>query len=254
MATSKKDRSARLIVLAERAILAGGSGAVMDDPRFAQLAFSGISARVDGEIRKRVVTEGPWAELTAERVRGVALERPGLAVLFACHPDGFVRQAALERACQWLQSPGAAQIIALRTIDPVPAIREMARAAIGTLLSDPDGAWDAGVPPSNVVAAARQIVGTAKCLDTCPEIVTAALDLVPARYTNGFPSRSDREVHRREQTLRHLQERPVPDDPAQVEATRRMIEWYRQSLEAEPLAEGDGAGEWPTRAAVDEPG
>ncbi len=122
----------------------------MDDPRFVQMAYSGISARVDGEIRKRTVTDGPWAELTAERARSLALEQPGLAVLFACHPDGFVRQAAVELACQWLRSPGAAQIVALRTTDPVPAIREIAIAAVGELLSGPGGRSGLEVLPTNV--------------------------------------------------------------------------------------------------------
>ena len=209
----------------------------MDDPRWVQLAYSGISARVDGEIRKRLVTDGPWAELTAERVRGFAFEQPGLAVLFACHPSGFVRQAAVDIACGWLHSPGAAQIVALRTTDPVPAIREIARAAVGGLLSSISCPSGGAVLPTNVTAAARQITSTARCLETCPEIVDRALDLVPAQYTNGFPSRSDREVHRREQTLRHLQDRPVPEDPVQAAATARMTEWYRQSLDVDPIAE-----------------
>ena len=239
MAASKKDRAARLIVLAEHAITDEASGAVMDDPRWVQLAYSGISARVDGEIRKHPVTEGPWAELTAERVRGFAYEQPGLAVLFACHPDGFVRQAAVEIACEWLHSPGAAQIVALRTTDPVPAIREIARTAVGELLGGFGPPSGGEVLPTNVTAAARQITGTARCLDTCPQIVDLALDLVPAQYTNGYPSRSDREVHRREQTLRHLQDRPVPEDPLQAAATARMTEWYRRSLDVDVIAEQD---------------
>ncbi len=245
MATSKKDRAARLITLAEHVITDGGAGPVMNDPRIGQMAFSGISARVDAQIRKREVTEGPWADLMPDAARSLADASAGVAVLFACHPDGHVRQVAVEAANRWLASPGAAQIVALRTIDPVPPIHELAQASIGALLGEQalarEGSADAGVLPTNAAAAARQITTMTKCLDRCPDIAITALNLVPAHYTNGYPGKSDREVHRREQTLRHLLTLDLtlggPDDPVRAEAIERMIDWYRAPLAADRAGE-----------------
>ena len=232
MAASKKNRAHRLITLGERAILDGATGPVMNDPRWARLATGGVSARVDAEIRKRSEVTGPWADITPEAFRSLPADHPGWLVLFCCHPNGFVRQVAVELACRWTHSPGAAQIVALRSVDPAPPIRQAAQRATAELFDqvEPERQGGGSPPPTNVVVAGRQVVGTTKCLDFCPQLVELALQFVSPTTSNGFPSRSDKEVHRRTQVLRELEARSRAEDSSRDETTIRLIDWYRESL------------------------
>ncbi|MFD9537627.1 HEAT repeat domain-containing protein [Streptomyces sp. NPDC060010] len=102
------------------------------------------AARPGADVRRELADGGPTAWIAFDQeVRSrlrygrddSAGPREGLHATLLCHPDGRIREAALDRAERW------PELVAIRCADWAPAVRDRARQVLGALLrTDPERA------------------------------------------------------------------------------------------------------------------
>ncbi len=259
MGAGAKNEAIRLTEAANALIAALDEGRPVSDDdhvRMVRLLEHGLSRRVDHRIRQLHLDTPAWSGLRPERVAAIAALEPGLAVLMGSHPDGFVRQAAVEGARSWLASAdgspparppvGLTRMLAQRALDAIPPVGQAARQAVAELFATESEPDHRGRMRNGVERAAREIVAQTRSVVVCPDLVIAALDLFDThvgRYSiTGTPDHHRhtlREVDRREQVLAELGALlPQLTGEASRSAAVRLIDFYQRSLT--PVRPADG--------------
>ncbi len=213
-----------------------------------RLLEHGLSRRVDHRIRQLSSPPAAWSALTHDRVPSIAETVPGMIVLLGSHPNGRVRQAAVERASGLLFTPeggvgrkapvGLTRMLARRALDATPQVQTAAESTVAALFANEATFAHGTRMPNGIERATREIVAQTKSLSVCPQLVDAALDLFDSR--TGRYSLDDvrdhhqhtlQEVDRRKQVLAELESMlPGIDDEAVHATGVRLADFYRQSM------------------------
>lgn len=206
------------------------------------LAAHGTNRSVDKQIRQRTNVDDRWKDLTPEKGVELANTHLGMVVLLGCHRNGYVRQAVVELAKAHIDCPGVVSMLAQRTVDPVPPIREAAQAAIADLLSSDAIGEEGGEMPAIITRATQGVISSAESVEFCPALVLRSLELFATR-TGKFRKdrgrdhhvRTLRDLDRRSQMLAHLR-RSADDleEPLAQQASAALIEFYEHSLAGTP--------------------
>lgn len=258
MGAGAKNEAIRLTAAAAALIdsLDGGPALTDDDAsRLARLFDHGMSRRVDQRIRKLSSAGAGWVGIDVDRLSALVAHEPAMVVLAGAHPNGRVRQRAVELAAA-LISPtegdpparppvGVARMLALRSLDPVPQIRAIAVDALERLFAAELASGREGRMLNGTERAAREIVAQVRSVTACPQLVSAALDLFEQRtgryVINGVRDHHRRTLHeidRRSQLLVELEAMaPQLTDETTRSVAARLVDFYQRSLL--PLAADD---------------
>jgi hypothetical protein len=213
---------------------------VPDALRF--LAPHGLTRSADREVRRFRAEGTPWGDLDPVVARELALRDPGLVVLFGAHRNGYVREAMMDVATDLTHVPGVVSMLAYRTVDRVPPVRETARKSIRLLFETELDNESDGVMPTVINRAAKGVVVSPDSVIHCPELVVMALKLFETRTPRwrrdrgrDHHERTLKEVDRRSQVLEHLRHlEPTLDAEASQEACSGLIGFYHRSLVVMP--------------------
>lgn len=216
--------------------------------RMARLHDHGISRRVDHRIRQLSTQPAAWSAISAEQVGPVASLAPGMLVLLGSHPNGHVRQVAVEIATARLlpadssvgrKAPvGLTRMLARRALDPTPQVREASQSALALLFANELTFADGTRMPNGIERATREIVAQTRSVTVCSHLVDAALDLFDSRVgrysvdgVRDHHQHTLQEVDRRAQVLGELEVMlPRLDDEAALATGTRLADFYRRSL------------------------
>lgn len=224
--------------------------AVSDDgaARIARLFDHGISRRVDHRIRQLRSDSTAWTELDVDRVSELVASERGMLVLSGSHPNGRVRQRAIELAASLLAPAdgvdtirppvGVTRMLAQRALDPVPQVSGSAIEVLAVIFATELASERGGRMPNGIERGAREIVAQTRSVIECPELVDAALDLFDNRagryVTTGVRDHHRhtlQEVDRRTQLLEGLQVMlPELGDDASRATAARLLDFYARSL------------------------
>ena len=206
------------------------------------LAAHGTNRAVDKQIRQRVDVDERWKALTPEQAIELANTHLGMVVLLGCHRNGYVREAVVQLATAYTHCPGVVSMLAQRTVDQVPPIREAAQAAIAELLSSDAIGEDGGEMPAIITRATQGVISAAESVEFCPALVLRSLELFATRTGKYRKDRGRdhhvrtlRDLDRRSQMLSHLRNSAESyEDPLSQQASAALIEFYEHSLAGTP--------------------
>jgi hypothetical protein len=238
-----QNKARQLAELADSVIAQHRDGEDPDVPdaiRF--VAPHGLTRSVDREVRRFRAEETAWGDLDPDVAGELARLDPGLVVLFGAHRNGYVREAMMDIASSLTHVPGVVSMLAYRTVDRVPPVRESAQETIRSLFEAELQNDAGGVMPTVVNRAAKGVVASPDSVIECPDLVILALKLFETRTARwrrdrgrDHHERTLREVDRRSQVLDHLRRLTPPlDNDASREATSQLIEFYEHSLLSTP--------------------
>lgn len=243
MTSGAQKKARQLAELAGDVITRHTSGmdpAVPDAVRF--VAPHGLTRSVDREVRRFRADGTPWGNLDPGVACDLAPLDPGLVVLLGAHRNGYVREAMMALAAELTHIPGVVSMLAYRTVDRVPPVRDSAQTAIRSLFEAELENEAGDVMPTVVNRAAKGVVASPDSVVYCPDLVLLALQLFETRSARwrrdrgrDHHERTLREIDRRSQVLDHLRElAPTLDNDASREAAAQLIEFYRHSLVSTP--------------------
>ena len=206
------------------------------------LAAHGTNRSVDKQIRQRVNVDQRWQDLAPDQAVELANMHLGMVVLLGCHRNGYVREAVVQLATNHIDCPGIVSMLAQRTVDQVPPIRDVSQAAIAELFASDAVGEEGGEMPAIVTRACQGIVSAAESVEFCPALVLRSLELFATR-TGKFRKdrgrdhhvRTLRDLDRRSQMLSHLRRSADShEDPLAQQASAALIEFYEHSLAGTP--------------------
>ncbi|GAA1287254.1 HEAT repeat domain-containing protein [Saccharothrix xinjiangensis] len=168
--------------LASLLLVVGGRGdadLIAHTARALAAADSRMWFALDVAARRSPWNTPRWADTAARRL-AAGHAGPLETLLAACHPDGFVREAAVA-ALDERDEAGALPVLALRAADWVPEVRDRARRACGRQLDRAPGEAITSLAPVALALRARQggrwLAGVVDDVlrDGPPEALAAAL-------------------------------------------------------------------------------
>ena len=202
------------------------------------LAAHGTNRSVDKQVRQRVKVADCWKDLSPEQAIELADVHLGMLVLLGSHRNGYVREAIVQIAATKIDCPGVVTMLAQRTVDQVPPIRDVSQGAIAELFaSEADGEVGSEMP-AIITRAAQGVVSAAESVEYCPALVLSALELFATRTGKyrrdrgrDHHIRTLRELDRRSQLLDHLRrDAATHETPEAQQASAALIEFYEHSL------------------------
>lgn len=206
-----------------------GAG-LFDEPQPAldEIAVSGVSKRLDRELRKERDGREDWRELDEDTMAPILNGHVGASVGLLCHPNGRVRMAVVERCAEPTVPTGTLRTMVHRCTDGVPDISEAARAIVGAALATELTRGDDGALTTPVARAVAELRISAELVSQCPSLVIDALELTTA--SSGAQRKLNlRVTHQYSQLADYLSAMTVDTEASEL-ARQQLLGWLRQQV------------------------